>query len=205
MEGRGGEGGVAGRLRSTDCDLFAVVGEELGPVLVRFGEGQRRDPLDGVDVDVDGEGDLYREGTSLVRRRVVVAGTLFFSAGTNGGLRDSTVVCFRNVSSDLHTSIHTNHPRSHNTTLTKPMIFINRLEPPIASDSFALLHKRDDFPGKRRSFFFSNKSANKMCNGKSEMQKQLGMGRKERKKRIKTPGKKKKAKSIHLYRDTDLI
>ena len=80
---------------------------------MRFGEEQRRDPLDGVDIDVDGEGDLYLEETSLVRRRVV-AGTLFFSAGTNGGLGDSTVVCFRNASSDLHTSIHTYHPNSHN-------------------------------------------------------------------------------------------
>lgn len=79
----------------------------MGPVLVRFGDGQRRGPE-----GVDGDGDLYLEGTSLVRRRPVVR-TLFFSEGTNGGLGVSTVLCFRNAKSDLHTSIHSNQTRQH--------------------------------------------------------------------------------------------
>jgi hypothetical protein len=102
-----GEGGVEGRFLSADWALLGTKWEDVGTVLVTFGEGKRRG-LAGVA----GAGDLYLELTSLVRgRRVVTA--LFFSAGTNGGLGLTTAVCFRNACSDSHTSIHTTQIRPH--------------------------------------------------------------------------------------------
>lgn len=75
--------------------------------LVRLGEGHRREP-DGVARV--GEGDLYREVISLVAKRLVVI-ALFFSARTKGCL--VLVLCFLNVCSASHTSIHSIPIRPH--------------------------------------------------------------------------------------------
>jgi hypothetical protein len=108
VDGLDGEGGVEGRFLSADTALLGTKWDDgEGNVLVTFGERKRRG-LAGVA----GEGDLYLELTSLVRRRRVVT-ALFFSAGTNGGLGVPTAVCFRNACSDSHTSIHTTQIRPH--------------------------------------------------------------------------------------------
>lgn len=90
VEGLGGDGGVEGRFLSADIALFGTDTDDAVAVLVVFGEGQRLGPE-----AADGIGDLYLELTSLVLERWVVP--LFFSAGTNVGLRVSTAECFCNA------------------------------------------------------------------------------------------------------------
>lgn len=106
VDGLGGDGGVEGRFLSAESALFAPNWACEGTVLVRCGDGQRL--AVAAEVVVVGEGDLYRELTSLVRRRRVggaALSALFFSAGTKGGLVVSVGDCLCNDRCDPHTSI----------------------------------------------------------------------------------------------------